>query len=59
MTAVGVFQGGRTKVFATVPTVTTEAGGGYSERGLLGLAVSPTVASDRFVYAFYQPGRPG
>jgi hypothetical protein len=36
-----------------VPTVTTERGGGYSERGLLGLALSPTFATDHFVYAFY------
>jgi glucose/arabinose dehydrogenase len=50
---VRVVQNGETRVFATVPTVTTEAGGGYSERGLLGLAVSPTFARDRFVYAFY------
>lgn len=50
---VRVYQEGATKVFATVPTVTTEAGGGYSERGLLGLALSPTFATDRFVYAFY------
>jgi glucose/arabinose dehydrogenase len=50
---VKVVQDGATKTFATVPTVTTEAGGGYSERGLLGLAVSPTFAADRFVYAFY------
>ncbi len=48
-----VFQDGATRVFATVQTVTTEAGGGYSERGLLGLAISPTFARDQFVYAFY------
>jgi len=47
-----VVQDGATRTFATVPTVTTEAGGGYSERGLLGLAISPTFATDRFVYAF-------
>ena len=34
-------------------TVTTECNGSYSERGLLGLAISPTFATDRFVYAFY------
>ena len=50
---VRVWQDGAAKVFARVPTVTTEAGGGSSERGLLGLAVSPTFSSDRFVYAFY------
>ena len=33
--------------------MTTEPGGGYSERGLLGLAVSPTFAQDHFVYGFY------
>jgi glucose/arabinose dehydrogenase len=50
---VRVVQDGATRTFATVATVTTEASGGYSERGLLGLAVSPTFATDRFVYAFY------
>jgi glucose/arabinose dehydrogenase len=49
---VRVFQDGAVKEFAKVPTVTTEIGGGYSERGLLGLAVSPTFAADHFVYAF-------
>jgi glucose/arabinose dehydrogenase len=50
---VRVWQDGAAKEFAKVATVTTEPGGGYSERGLLGLAVSPTFASDHFVYAFY------
>ncbi|MGH9009699.1 MAG: PQQ-dependent sugar dehydrogenase [Acidimicrobiia bacterium] len=50
--AVRVFQDGAVKEFAKVPTVTSEKGGGYSERGLLGLAISPTFAADRFVYAF-------
>lgn len=50
---VRVWQDGKVKQFAKVSTVTTEPGGGYSERGLLGLAVSPTFATDRFVYAFY------
>ncbi|HMC52427.1 MAG TPA: PQQ-dependent sugar dehydrogenase [Acidimicrobiales bacterium] len=50
---VRVYQGGAARVFATVSTVTTEPGGGYSERGLLGIAVSPTFAQDRLVYAFY------
>src|SRR5689334_173289 len=36
---VRVWQNGGSHVFATVPTVTTESGGGYSERGLLGLAI--------------------
>jgi glucose/arabinose dehydrogenase len=49
---VRVFQDGAVKDFARVPTVTTEQGGGYSERGLLGLAISPTFAADHFVYAF-------
>jgi glucose/arabinose dehydrogenase len=49
---VRVFQDGAVKEFAKVPTVTTEQGGGYSERGLLGLAISPTFAADHFVYAF-------
>jgi glucose/arabinose dehydrogenase len=50
---VKVWQGGAAQVFGAVNTVTTEPGGGYSERGLLGLAVSPTFAQDHFVYAFY------
>jgi len=50
---VKVWQDGRARTFATVKTVTTERGGGYSERGLLGLAISPTFSQDRFVYAFY------
>ena len=50
---VRVWQGGSSHVFATVHTVTAEPGGGYSERGLLGLAISPSFAQDRYVYAFY------
>ncbi|MEO8897689.1 MAG: PQQ-dependent sugar dehydrogenase [Candidatus Dormibacter sp.] len=50
---VRVWQNGAARTFATVSTVTTESDGSYSERGLLGLALSPTFASDRFVYAFY------
>jgi glucose/arabinose dehydrogenase len=50
---VRVWQDGGSHVFASVATVTTEAGGSYSERGLLGVAISPTFTSDRFVYAFY------
>jgi len=50
---VRVWQDGSARVFATVPTVTIERGGGYSERGLLGLAISPTFTQDRYVYAFY------
>ena len=34
-------------------TVTAQPDGSYSERGLLGLAISPTFTTDRFVYAFY------
>ena len=48
-----VWQDGAAHTFATVATVTTESDGSYSERGLLGLAISPTFATDRFVYAFY------
>jgi len=48
-----VLQGGVARAFATVATVTTEPGGGYSERGLLGLALSPSFAADHYVYAFY------
>ncbi|MGA8016358.1 MAG: PQQ-dependent sugar dehydrogenase, partial [Candidatus Dormiibacterota bacterium] len=40
-------------VFAHVSTVTTQPGGGYSERGLLGLAISPTFTTDHYVYALY------
>lgn len=50
---VRVWQQGAAHVFAHVNTVTSERGGGYSERGLLGLAVSPTFAADRLVYALY------
>ena len=50
---VRVWQDGAARDFAHVSTVTTEQGGGYSERGLLGLAISPTFASDHDVYAFY------
>jgi glucose/arabinose dehydrogenase len=42
-----VVQDGATKVFGTVATVTT------GERGLLGLAISPTFATDRLVYTFH------
>lgn len=51
--AVMVWQDGSAHTFTTVATVTTEADGSYSERGLLGLAISPTFATDHFVYAFY------
>src|SRR4029077_531008 len=44
---------GGSHTFASIATVTTEPGGGYSERGLLGLAISPSFMRDRFVYAFY------
>src|ERR1017187_4832922 len=50
---VRVWQNGASRVFAKVRTVTAEPNGSYSERGLLGLAVSPTFTTDRFVYAFY------
>jgi glucose/arabinose dehydrogenase len=46
--AVKVYEGGTVHTFATVSTVTAERGGGYSERGLLGLAVSGAS-----VFAFY------
>lgn len=48
-----LWQDGAARTFATVSTVTSEAGGGYSERGLLGLAISPTFAQDRFVFAMF------
>ena len=44
---------GHSAIRAGDATITTESGGGYSERGLLGLAVSPTFARDRYVYAFH------
>jgi glucose/arabinose dehydrogenase len=50
---VRVWQDGAARTFASVRTVTTERSGGYSERGLLGLAISPTFNQDRFVYAFF------
>ncbi len=53
-----VASGAGVSTFATVATVTTEPGGGYSERGLLGLAISPTFATDRYVYAYFdRPNR--
>lgn len=50
---VKVWQNGAAHTFATVKTVTAQSDGSYSERGLLGLAISPTFNTDRFVYAFY------
>jgi aldose sugar dehydrogenase len=50
---IAVADGTKVTTFTTVPTVTTQPGGGYSERGLLGLAVSPTFRRDHFVYALY------
>ncbi|HEX6493757.1 MAG TPA: PQQ-dependent sugar dehydrogenase, partial [Candidatus Dormibacteraeota bacterium] len=50
---VKVWQNGAAKTFASVATVTVERGGGYSERGLLGIALAPTFAQDHLVYAFY------
>jgi len=50
---VRVWQNSASRVFARVSTVTTEPGGSYSERGLLGLAISPTFTRDHYVYAFY------
>ncbi len=50
--AIRVVANGAATTFATVPTVTTERSGGYSERGLLGLALSPNFTIDHFVYAF-------
>jgi len=35
------------------PAPQLSADGSYSERGLLGLAISPTFSTDRYVYAFY------
>jgi glucose/arabinose dehydrogenase len=48
-----IATGSSVKEFTTVPTVTSETNGYYSERGLLGLALSPDFATDHFVYAFY------
>jgi glucose/arabinose dehydrogenase len=50
--AIRIAANGTVTTFATVPTVTTERSGGYSERGLLGLALSPSFTTDHFVYAF-------
>jgi len=50
---VKLLQDGATRTFASVSTTTTEAGGGYSERGLLGLTLSRTFATDHLVFAFY------
>ena len=48
-----VVEAGVAHTFASVPTTTTEPGGGYSERGLLGLAISPAYTTDHTVYAMY------
>ena len=45
---VKVWQDGAAHTFAQVRTVTTERDGGYSERGLLGLAISPTFSGGLF-----------
>ncbi len=50
---VKVDRAGTVDVFATVDTVTTQSGGGYSERGLLGLALSPEFPTDHYVFALY------
>jgi glucose/arabinose dehydrogenase len=51
--AIKIASGGKVTEFAHVPTVTAERSGGYSERGLLGLALSPTFGTDHSVYAFF------
>jgi glucose/arabinose dehydrogenase len=50
---IAVADGTTVTIFTTVPTVTTQPGGGYSERGLLGLAISPSYRRDHYVYALY------
>ena len=50
---VRVWQNGGAHTFATVRTVTAEPGGGYSERGLLGVVLSRSFAADHYVFAFY------
>jgi glucose/arabinose dehydrogenase len=45
-----IARGDTVTEFAQVPTA---IGVGYSERGLLGLALSPAFASDHYVYAMY------
>ncbi|MEX1007911.1 MAG: PQQ-dependent sugar dehydrogenase [Acidimicrobiia bacterium] len=47
-----IASGSTVKEFTTVRTVTGEKSGSYSERGLLGLALSPDFSNDHFVYAF-------
>jgi aldose sugar dehydrogenase len=52
--AIKIASGGAVHEFVRVPALTTEPSGSfYSERGLLGLALSPSFATDHFVYAFY------
>jgi glucose/arabinose dehydrogenase len=48
-----IVTGTSVEEFATVPTVTSDRNGFYSERGLLGLALSPDFATDHYVYAFF------
>jgi glucose/arabinose dehydrogenase len=50
---IAIANGTEVSTFTTVPTTTTQPGGGSSERGLLGLALSPTFSADRLVYAWY------
>jgi glucose/arabinose dehydrogenase len=45
--SIRTFDGKASQLFATVSTTTS------GERGLLGLAISPSFRSDHFVYAFY------
>jgi glucose/arabinose dehydrogenase len=48
-----VFQNGRPQVFGRVVSVTVELDGTHSERGVTGLAISPTYETDHYVYAMY------
>jgi aldose sugar dehydrogenase len=50
---IAIANGTETSTFTTVPTTTTQPGGGTSERGLLGIAISPTFSKDRLVFALY------
>ena len=51
--AIKVVDAGGVRTLDTVPTATAESGGGYNERGLLGLALSPTFSTDHLVYVYW------
>jgi glucose/arabinose dehydrogenase len=47
------YEYGEPRLFARVLTTVIQADGTFSERGLTGLAISPSFNTDRYVYAMY------